>query len=168
LGKESNIDYWHQAILKEMKKNAVAFKILEDGEQPPMGLQWIPFHMIFDVKCDFTRKAKFVAGGHWTDAPTQPTYSSVVTKDSIRIAFLIAALNDLDIMSDAGNAYLQASAREKVHTTAGPEFGPNNVGKTVVAIRAMYGLKTSGAAWHTQLSQTLRDMGFLPSYFGVH
>jgi hypothetical protein len=69
--------------------------------------------------------------------------------------------------ADAGNAYLQASAREKVHTTAGPEFGPNNVGKTVVVIRAMYGLKSSGAAWHAQLSQTLRDMGFLPSYVGV-
>jgi len=131
---------------------------------PPVGSQWIPFHMIFDVKCDFTRKARFVAGGHWTDAPSQLTYSSVVTRDSVRIAFLIAALNDLDIMAaDVGNAYLQAPVGEKVHTTAGPEFGPNNIGETVVVIQAMYGLKSSGAAWHAKLSKTLWDMDFVPS-----
>jgi len=48
----------------------VAFQILDDGEKPPVGSQWIPFHMIFDIKCDVTRKARFVASGHWTDAPT--------------------------------------------------------------------------------------------------
>jgi hypothetical protein len=38
-----------------------------------------------------------------------------VTRESIRIAFLIAALNDLEILSaDIGNAYLQAPAREQV------------------------------------------------------
>jgi hypothetical protein len=31
--------------------------------------------------------------------------------------------------ADVGNAYLQAPIRKKVHTTAGPEFGPNNIGK---------------------------------------
>jgi len=62
-----------------MKNNAIAFKFLEEGESIPVGSQWIPFHMIFDVKCDFTCKARFVAGGHWTNAPTQLTYLSVVT-----------------------------------------------------------------------------------------
>jgi len=132
---------------------------------PPPRCQWIPFHMIFDVKCNFTRKARFVAGGHWTDGPTQLTYSSVVTRDSVRIGFLVAALNGLDILAaDIGNAYLQAPAREKVHTTAGPEFGPNNVGNTVIVVRAMYGLKSSGAAWHAKFSETLRSMDFKPYY----
>jgi hypothetical protein len=147
-------------VLKEMKNNAVAFKFLEDGESVPVGSTWIPF----DMKCDLTRKARFVAGGHWTQPSSQVTYSSVVTRESIRIAFLIAALNDLEILSaDIGNAYLQALAREKVHTTAGPEFGPSNIGKTVVIVRAMYGLKSSGAAWHTQLSETLYSMDFKPT-----
>ncbi len=164
LDRESGTDYWHKAIVKEMTNNAVAFKFLEEGDCIPPGSQWIPFHMIFDVKCDFTRKARFVAGGNWTDAPSQLTYSSVVTRDSVRIAFLVAALNDLEILAaDIGNAYLQAPAREKVHTTAGPEFGPNNVGKTVIVIRAMYGLKSSGAAWHAKFSETLRSMNFTPS-----
>jgi hypothetical protein len=120
--------------------------------------------MIFDVKIDLTRKASFVAGGHWTDTPTQLTYSSVVTCESVRIAFLIAALNDLDIQAaDVGNAYLQAPAHKKVHTTAGPEFGPHRVGQTVIVVRAMYGLKSSGAAWHAQLSSTLISINFQPS-----
>ncbi len=94
LDKESNMDYWHKAIQKEMKNNAMTFKFLEDGEHVPVGSKWIPFHMIFDVKCDLTRKARYVAGGLWTNAPTQITHSSVVTRESIRIAFLIAALNE--------------------------------------------------------------------------
>ncbi len=131
----------------------------------PVGSQCIPFHMIFDIKCDFTRKARFVAGGHLTDAPAQLTYSSVVTWESIHIGFLIAALNGLDILSaDVGNAYLQAPTREKVHTTAGPKFGPSNIGRTVIVVRAMYGLKSSGATWHTKFSETLRSMNFKPSY----
>jgi len=44
------------------------------------------------VKIDFTRKARLVAGGHMADAPSTIMYSSVVSKDSVRIMFLIAAL----------------------------------------------------------------------------
>jgi hypothetical protein len=165
LDRLTGTDFWHQAIMKEMKNNSVAFKFLEEGESIPVGSQWIPFHMIFDVKCNFTRKARFGAGGHWTDAPPQLTYSSVVTRDSVRIAFLIAALNELDILSaDVGNAYLQAPVREKVHATAGPEFGQNNIGRTVIVVRAMYGLNSSGVAWHAKLCETLRSMDFKPSY----
>lgn len=74
-------------------------------------------------------------------------------------------MNELDILAaDIGNAYLQAPVREKVHTTAGPEFGPHNIGKTVIVVRAMYSLKSSGAAWHAKLSETLCSMEFTPSY----
>jgi hypothetical protein len=66
--------------------------------------------MHFELKLDLTRKARFVAGGHMTDPPAFLTYSSVVTRDSVRLAFLIAASNDLDIMTaDIGNAYLNAT-----------------------------------------------------------
>jgi hypothetical protein len=43
--------------------------------------------MIFYVKMDLTRRARFVAGGHMTEAPASITYSSVVSRDSVRIAF---------------------------------------------------------------------------------
>ncbi|MFN9978500.1 MAG: hypothetical protein ACK53Y_01230, partial [bacterium] len=99
-----------------------AFDVLEEGAHEPKMSKRIPCHMIFDIKMDFTRKACFVAGGHVTDPPSNLTYSSVVARDSIRLAFLIAALNDLEVLGgDIGNAYLQAPTKEKVHTICGPE-----------------------------------------------
>jgi len=41
------------------------------------------------------------------DPPMTLTYSSVISRDSVLIAFLLAALNDINILScDIGNAYL--------------------------------------------------------------
>jgi len=88
IDRETQTDYWHKVILKEMKNNAIAFKFIED-DAVPIGYQWIPCHMIFDIKLDLTRKARFVAGGHWTDPDPTLSYSTVVTRDSVRITFLI-------------------------------------------------------------------------------
>jgi hypothetical protein len=116
--------------------------------------------MVFDVKMDLTRKARMVAGGHTTETPASLTYSSVVSRDSVRIAFLYAALNDLDVMScDVSNAYLNAPCREKIWFVAGPEFGSRQ-GQVIKVVRALYRLKSSGAAWRTLLQQTIVDMGF--------
>jgi hypothetical protein len=68
--------------------------------------------MVFHVKMDLTRKAGFVAGGHMTDPLKDTTYSSVVSRYSICIAFLIAALNDLDILAcDIQGAYLNTETK---------------------------------------------------------
>lgn len=77
-----------------------------------VGYQEIKCHVIFDVKMDFTRKARFMAGGHMTETPGSLTYSSSgVSRDSIRIAFLIAGLNKLGVLvGDVTNAYLNAPA----------------------------------------------------------
>jgi hypothetical protein len=78
--------------------------------------------MVFDVKVDFTRKACFMNGGHMTEPPAAIIYSSMVARHSIRLAFLIAALYDLDILAaDISNAYLNTFTKEKVHTTCGLE-----------------------------------------------
>ena len=79
----------------------------------------------------------------------------------VRLAFLIAALNDLDCeMFDIGNAYLNAPTTEKLYVPeAGIEFG-ENAGKVLIITRALYGLKSSGAAYRSFFAQSLRDMGF--------
>ena len=59
------------------------------------GYQKITCHLIFDAKLDFTRKARFDAGGHLTDPPESITYLSVVSRETVRFAFLVGALNDL-------------------------------------------------------------------------
>jgi Reverse transcriptase (RNA-dependent DNA polymerase) len=162
IDRATGTDLWRRAIEKEMLNVKPAFQILEDDEKVPVGHQFIKCHMVFDIKMDFTRKARFVAGGHMTKAPASITYSSVVSRESVRIAFLIAALNGLEIRSaDVGNAYLNADCREQVWMTAGPEFGSNE-GKKVLIVRALYGLKSSGAAWRAHLAQSMLDIGFKP------
>jgi Reverse transcriptase (RNA-dependent DNA polymerase) len=119
--------------------------------------------MIFDVKMDFTRKARFVAGGHTTDTPSSITYSIVVSRDSVRLVFLIAGLNDLDVLAgDVTNAYLNAKCREKIWFEGGIETGEDR-GKVLIVTRALYGLKLSGAASRADLAATLRDLKFTSS-----
>lgn len=64
-------------------------------------------------------------------------------------------------LANIGNAYLNAECREKIYMTAGPEFGSDE-GKTVIIVRALYGLKSSGAAWRAHLAQSMSDIGFKP------
>ncbi len=130
---ETRTDFWRKAFGKEMAKVKVAWKTADGvtleqartGKEPSLiGIQEIRCHVIFDVKMDFTRKARFVAGGHTTDTPESITYSSVVSRDSVRLAFLIAGLNDLDVLAgDVTNAYLNASCREKIWFEGGVETG---------------------------------------------
>lgn len=106
-----------------------------------------------------------------TDPLAYMTYSSTVTRDSVHLTFLIAALNDLDIMkADIGNAYQNANTKEKVHTVCGPEFGQHYVGKTAIIHIALYGLKSSGAgaAWHSMFAGTLLDLQFSSCLQHVH
>ena len=83
-----------------MRNNRVAFDIKPEGTKAPVGYQHVPCHLIFDVKMDFTRKARFVAGGHVTKPPSALTYASVVSRETVRIAFLLAALNEQDILCE--------------------------------------------------------------------
>jgi hypothetical protein len=121
IDEETGTDFWMKALAREMKKVKVAYE--EKDETPEqvrsgeatgyIGFQEITCHLIWDVKMDFTRKYKMVANGAMTEAPASLTYSSVVSRDSVRLAFLIAELNDLDIMAcDVGNAYLNAPCRK--------------------------------------------------------
>ena len=79
------------------------------------GYDHVNVHMIFDIKMDwkFTRKARLVDVGRTTGLPSSITYSSVVYRESVRIACILASLNELDIFGcDIGNAYLNNNCRE--------------------------------------------------------
>ena len=113
--RESGTDLCWKAVQKETGKVEIALEFdestspdqIQQDKSLYVGFQGITCDMIFDVKMDLTRKSRFVAGGRLTETPASITYSGVVSRDSIRLAFLIAALNDLDIIAcDVGNAYL--------------------------------------------------------------
>ena len=155
---------WQDAVKKEMTNVEVAFKFLDEhGARVPIGFKKITCHLIYDVKFDLTRKARYVGGGHLTSVPACMTYSSVVSRDSVRIMFLIAALNDLNVeMCDIGNAYLNAETRERIWFVAGNEWG-DRAGCPVIIVRALYGLKSSGAEWKKTFAEYIRHtLGFEP------
>jgi len=111
----------------------------------------------------FTRKARLVVDGHKTRPPSSITYSSVVSRDSVRIALTIASLNSLEVSAcDIGNAYLNAQCREKLWTVTGPEFGSDK-GSIMIIAKALYGLKSSGAAWRLTLAATMERLGYRPT-----
>jgi hypothetical protein len=170
IDRQMGTDHWQRALNKEMSKVKVAWNARDDitpddvqsGKVKDMiGFQEIGCHIVFDIKMDFTRKARFCAGGHTTDTPAAMTYSSVVSRDSVRIGFMLAALNGLDVMAcDLENAYLNAPCVEKIWFEGGLECGSDK-GKVCVVVRALYSLKSAGASWRATLAQALRDIGFV-------
>ena len=105
-----------------------------------------------------THKARFVAGGHLTNPLTSMTYASVVSRESVRIDFLLAALNNLEIVvGDIGNTYLNAMTTENICYRAGNEWGPMIKGRVLAIRRDLYGFKTSANAWRTHLCITLQS-----------
>jgi Reverse transcriptase (RNA-dependent DNA polymerase) len=175
IDREEGSTPWRDAIEKEMRNVRPAFRkwivpggVIGDGtvelarsNRFLVGYQKIKCHMVFDIEVEnLVRKARFVAGGHTTETPASMTYSSVVARNSVRIAFLLASVEGLEVWAaDVGNAYLNAKCREKIWTVAGPEFGEDE-GKVMLIEKALYGLKTSGAAWRAMLAGTMSDMGF--------
>jgi hypothetical protein len=116
--RNTGTSFWKDAIEKEMKNVLLAFEFRDDNQMEP-GFRKINWHMVFDVKLDLVRKAWFVAGGHQTDPPKESVYSSIISRDSVHLAFTIAELNDLEILSaDVQNAYLNMPTKEKIYTIA--------------------------------------------------
>jgi Reverse transcriptase (RNA-dependent DNA polymerase). len=161
IDRQNGNDFWRKAIMKEMKNTSVAFKYLEEGKDPPPGYEYAPLHLIFDVKMDFTRKARLVFGGHRTSDPEGSTYAGVVSRESVRIAFTYAALMGLDIMSaDIQNAYLSAPCSQKYYTVCGPEFGSELQGQKALIVRALYGGKSSGKDFRDHLRDCMEHLGY--------
>ena len=157
---------WQDAINLEMKNNQIGFEEYQGKIENLIGYEEITAHMIFDVKLaeNLRRKARFVADGHKVETPSSITYSTVVSRDSVRIMLMLAALNDLDVMGcDVQNAFLNAKNKEKHWIRAGPEFG-HEQDKVFLVVRALYGLKSASAAFRSFMAEKLDNAGFKSTY----
>ena len=95
-----------------------------------------------------------------TDAPATIMYASVVSRETDRIALMIATLNDLEVkLGNILNAYVQAPVAEKVWTTLSSEFS-KDTRKNAVIVRALHGLKSVGAAFRSHLARCMESMGY--------
>ena len=159
---------WADAIKTELNQlnEYQTFRRLKPGEKLPTSYQRIPYHIVFDVKFDLRRKARLVAGGNHTTMEREDIYSGVVSMESMRTGFFLGELNGLSCCAaDIGNAYLYSCTREKVYVIAGPEFGSDLEGQTLIIYKALYGLRTSAARFHEHLSEQLILLGFIQSKY---
>ena len=158
---------WEEATRTEMGQiyEYDSFKSMGRNAKVPRNHVMIRVHLIYDVKQDGRRKARLVAGGHLTGPNMDTYYSSVVSLRSMRIVIFLSELNDLELCTgDIGNAYLEAYTNEKVCFIGGKEFAPyGHEGHLLVIVKALYGLKTSGARFHEKFAETMHNMGFHPS-----
>jgi hypothetical protein len=155
---------WQDSLKLKMNQinNYNTFKDTGKRTPPPCDYLFIRVPFVFDVKDDLRRKSCLVAGGHMTATPKDSGYSGVVTLRLLRLCMLLAELNGLKVKAaNIGNAYLEANTKEKVYIIAGPEFGDQE-GHVLIIIKALYGLRTSGARFHEQFADTLTAMQFSP------
>ena len=74
----------------------------------------------------------------------------------------LAALNDLEVtVGDVENTYIISLARKKTWTVLGDEHG-EDTGKKAIIVRALYGLKSSGAAFGAHLCGCMQALGYKP------
>ena len=79
--------------------------------------------------------AWLVAGSYMTKAPAITMYASVMSRETVRIALKIAALNNLEVKSGyILNKYIQAHVTGKVWTTLGPVYGEKAREATVIIL----------------------------------
>ena len=102
-------------------------------------------------------------GFGWTQKP-QPNWIYLCRysiRESVRIAFTYAALNDLSVFApDVRNAYLQAPSSQKDYIICGPEFGLENIGRVALIRRALYGGKAAGRDFRNHLRSCMRHLHF--------
>ena len=83
LDKKNGNNEWEKAIKKESTNVRPAFDILPEGEVAPINYTKSSVHMVFDVKMDFTRKARLVKDGHKTEDIHISNYAGVVSRESV-------------------------------------------------------------------------------------
>ena len=111
----------------------VAFKILRDNEHIPVGYKKSSGHLIWSVKMDFTRKARWVKDGHRTPDLENCKYAGVVSREIVRIALTYDDPHGIEVLAaDIRNTYLQAPTLEKHYIICGEEFALENVGDFVI------------------------------------
>ena len=152
---------WMDALKKEMHNVGIAFEVLEEGQRAPKGWKHASGHLVWDVKMDFTRKARWVLDGYKCPTPEGTTYAGVVSRESVRIALTYAALNGLNVCAaDIRNAYLQSPSSCQDYIICGPEFGLENEGKVALIHRALYGGKAAGRDFRNHLRSCMHHLKF--------
>ena len=89
----------------------------------PQRYQKTKVHLVNACKHDGCHNARLLAGGHLIPDPIERIYFGIVSTRSLRLTIFLAKLNYMKVWAaDIGNAYLEATTKEKLYIVAGPEF----------------------------------------------
>lgn len=159
--------HWHRAINDEfssMLENQV-FQLVE----LPAGRRALTARWIFTWKTSgetvLRAKARIVARGfeQLQGVDFEELFSPTVNKDTLRLMFAYAAMNDNYIHAlDVKTAFLHGELQEEIFLLPPPGCS-DNTARVWKLCRALYGLKQAPRAWHRKLKQTLISLGFTPS-----
>ena len=164
---------WYDATKKELDQINESQGFIDHGRakydsrskritNAPQGDQKIKVHLVFACKHDECHKARLVAGGHLTPDPIDIIYARVVSTRSLRLSIFLAKLINMSVCgADVGNAYLEATTKEKPFIVAGPEFEELQ-GHILVIHKAIYGLKSSGLRWSQRIHDIMLQISFSP------
>ena len=84
-----------------------------------------------------------------------------MSRDRVHVALACAALNYLPACAcDIQSACLQAPSSDKHYVVCGSDFGLDNFGKHATIVRALCGLKSSGADYWRHVRSAMEDMVF--------
>ncbi|GAA5971198.1 hypothetical protein JCM11641_004182 [Rhodosporidiobolus odoratus] len=165
----------HRAEYEREKKNEIS-AMIEDAvfsqKKKPPGVKAVKAKFAYAEKVGASgsverRKARFIAKGFSQryGVDYYETFTPVAKIGTARILFAIAAKKGLVILQfDFTRAYLNAPLDEEiwVEIPEGWPF-PYEEGDYLLLNRALYGLKQSGAAWNTELDETLKKKGWIRS-----
>jgi hypothetical protein len=146
-----------------MKEVKIAFKILKPGEHEPVGYQFMKCHIIFDVK-DGGLMTQSPAGS-WRAHDGSPSHCNI---RQCRIPRIRPYHTNRCSIKQSGLTRSQYSEcllerpriTKKIWTILGPKFGAELQGRKAIIIRALYGLKSAGAAFSNHLATCMARLGY--------
>ena len=117
--------WWADAISKDLENVKVVFEISPDEKKLSIGHQYVQCNIVFNTKEeDFRWKTQLVAKGNMTKAPANIMNTTVVSRETLKIALIIATLYNCEFKcGDILNTYIQAPVTEKAWTILDPEIG---------------------------------------------
>jgi len=157
-------DKWMEAIQSE-NASIDSHHVFQQVHQLPVGKTPIKVKYIFKRKDNGRYKARLVAMGY-SQVPGldfNETYAPVVSKQSLRSLFALAAMEHWNIFQmDVKTAFLHAPLQEEIFIEAcdGMQIPK---GSKLKLTKSLYGLKQAPREWYLKLSQFISAQGYIKS-----
>ena len=163
---------WKDSELLEQKKiyNFNPFESLVTVNKSHIlpGHTKIQVRIIYNYKQNDMYKARMVESGNTTGNNIDTYYYRVISLRSIITVVFLSELNNIETCTgDTSNAYMTAQTNDDILFKSKPKFAPfGHTGHLLIINNVLYGLKSYGVRFHSQLSDDLKSPVLIPSMGG--